>query len=151
GGKGGTRIVGLTATRWGTLLESCADWPGPPPTASDCYRYCLAQPSVHVVLTAPRSLAELEQNSDVLELLPMSKRKRGQWQRFGDLVDGAGKGAFETSWPWSFREALPLNLARSGPPRLRAYRNSANLLRTHRPPQAGSIPPATLRPHRSVA
>jgi aryl-alcohol dehydrogenase-like predicted oxidoreductase len=97
--KARTPIVAFTATRWGTLLEPYADWPGPPPTASDCYRYCLAQPSVHVVLTAPRSLAELEQNLDVLELPPMSKQERGQWQRFGDLVYGAGKGAFETSWP----------------------------------------------------
>jgi len=97
--KARTPIVAFTATRWGTLLEPYADWPGPPPTASDCYRYCLSQPSVHVVLTAPRSLAELEQNLDVLELPPMSKQKCDQWQRFGDLVYGAGKGAFETSWP----------------------------------------------------
>jgi hypothetical protein len=54
---------------------------------------------VQVVLTAPRSLAELEQNLDVLELPRMNKQKRGQWQRFGDLVYRAGKGAFETSWP----------------------------------------------------
>ena len=94
-----TPIVAFTATRWGTLLEPRAGWPGPPPTASDCYRYCLSQPSVHVVLTAPRSLAELEQNLDVLELPPMSKQKRGQWERFGDLVYSTGKGAFETSWP----------------------------------------------------
>jgi aryl-alcohol dehydrogenase-like predicted oxidoreductase len=94
-----TTIVAFTATRWGTLLEPYPDWPGPPPTATDCYRYCLAQPSVHVVLTAPRSLAELEQNLDVLELPPMSKQERGQWERFGDLVYGTGKGAFETSWP----------------------------------------------------
>jgi aryl-alcohol dehydrogenase-like predicted oxidoreductase len=92
-------IVAFTATRWGTLLAPHADWPGQPPTASDCYRYCLAEPAVQVVLTAPRSLAELEQNLDVLELPPLSKRERGQWQLFGDLVYGAGKGAFETSWP----------------------------------------------------
>jgi aryl-alcohol dehydrogenase-like predicted oxidoreductase len=97
--KARTPIVAFTATRWGTLLEPHADWPGLPPTASDCYRYCLAQPSVQVVLTAPRSLAELEQNLDVLELPAMSKLERGQWQRFGDLVHGAGKGAFETIWP----------------------------------------------------
>jgi aryl-alcohol dehydrogenase-like predicted oxidoreductase len=72
--KARTPIVAFTATRGGTLLEPYADWPGPPPTASDCYRYCLAQPSVHVVLTAPRSLAELEQNLDVLELPPMSRQ-----------------------------------------------------------------------------
>lgn len=94
-----TPIVAFTATRWGTLLEPRADWPGPPPTASDCYRYCLAQSPVHVVLTAPRSLAELEQNLDVFASPPMSKQECAQWQRFGDLVYGAGKGAFETSWP----------------------------------------------------
>jgi aryl-alcohol dehydrogenase-like predicted oxidoreductase len=97
--KARTPVVAFTATRWGTLLEPCAGWPGPPPTASDCYRYCLSQPSVRVVLTAPRSLAELEQNLDVLALPPMSKQERGQWQRFGDLVHGAGKGAFEALWP----------------------------------------------------
>jgi aryl-alcohol dehydrogenase-like predicted oxidoreductase len=94
-----TPIVAFTATRWGTLLEPHADWPGLPPTAPDCYRYCLAQPSVHVVLTAPRSLAELEQNLDVLDSPTMSKSKRDQWQRFGDWVYGTGKGAFETNWP----------------------------------------------------
>jgi aryl-alcohol dehydrogenase-like predicted oxidoreductase len=73
--------------------------PGRPPTASDCYRYCLAQPSVQVVLTAPRSLAELEQNLAVLELPSMSKQECIKWQRFGDLVYAAGKGAFETRWP----------------------------------------------------
>src|SRR5260370_9320011 len=57
--KARTPIVAFTATRWGTLLEPYATWPGPPPTAPDCYRYCLAQPSVRVVLTAPRSLTEL--------------------------------------------------------------------------------------------
>ena len=97
--KARTPIVAFTATRWGTLLEPHADSPGLPPSASDCYRYCLAQQSVQLVLTAPRSLAELEQNLDVLELPAMTKLERGQWQRYGDLVYGAGKGAFETSWP----------------------------------------------------
>jgi aryl-alcohol dehydrogenase-like predicted oxidoreductase len=97
--KARTPIVAFTATRWGTLLEPHDDWPGPAPTASDCYRYCLTERSVQVALTAPRSLAELEQNLDVLELPPMSKQERGQWQRFGDLVYGVGKGPFETTWP----------------------------------------------------
>ena len=97
--KARTPIVTFTATRWGTLLEPHADWPGSPPTATDCYRYCLAEPAVQVVLTAPRSLAELEQNLTVPELPLMSKQQRRQWERFGDLVYGAGQGAFETSWP----------------------------------------------------
>jgi aryl-alcohol dehydrogenase-like predicted oxidoreductase len=97
--KARTPIVAFTATRWGTLLEPKADWSGTTPTASVCYRYCLTQPAVQLVLTAPRSLTELEQNLDVLELPPMSQQERDQWQRFGDLVYGAGKGRFETSWP----------------------------------------------------
>jgi aryl-alcohol dehydrogenase-like predicted oxidoreductase len=97
--KARTPIVAFTATRWGTLLEPYADWPGPLPTASDCYRYCLAQPAVQVVLTAPGSLAELEQNLNVLELPPMNKTQCRHWERFGDLVYRAGKQTFETSWP----------------------------------------------------
>jgi aryl-alcohol dehydrogenase-like predicted oxidoreductase len=97
--KARTPIVAFTATRWGTLLEPHADWPGPAPTATDCYRYCLAQPAVQVVLTSPRSLAELKQNLDVLELPPMSKRECAQWQRYGDMVYSEGRGTFETSWP----------------------------------------------------
>lgn len=94
-----TPIVAFTATRWGTLLEAPAGWPGPPPNASECYRYCLAHPAVQVVLTAPRSLVELKQNLNVLEFPPMSKEQLRHWQRFGDLVYGTGKEKFETSWP----------------------------------------------------
>lgn len=96
--KARTPIVSFTATRWGTLLKPCAEWPGPP-AASDCYRFCLAQPAVHLVLTAPRSLAELEQNLKVLESPPMTEAECLHWERFGDLVYGAGKETFETSWP----------------------------------------------------
>lgn len=49
--------------------------------------------------TAPRPLPEPERNSDVLELPPVSKLKRGRWQRFGALVYGAGTEAFGTGWP----------------------------------------------------
>jgi aryl-alcohol dehydrogenase-like predicted oxidoreductase len=94
-----TPVVAFTATRWGTLLEPRADWPGPPPTAPDCYRYCLVQPAVQLVLTAPRSLAELEQNLDVLRTPRLRKHEIAKWERFGDLVYGARKGTFETSWP----------------------------------------------------
>jgi aryl-alcohol dehydrogenase-like predicted oxidoreductase len=97
--KARTPIVAFTATRWGTLLEPHAAWPGPPPSAADCYRFCLAQSSVQVVLTAPRSRAELKQSLAVLKLPPMSNHERRNWQRFGDLVYGAGKGAFEIGWP----------------------------------------------------
>jgi hypothetical protein len=51
------------------------------------------------LLTAPRSLTELEQNIKALELQPMSKQERRHWQRFCGLVCGRGRGVFETNWP----------------------------------------------------
>jgi predicted aldo/keto reductase-like oxidoreductase len=91
--------VAFTATRWGTLLEPQAGWHHQPPRAVDCYRYCLAHPAVHVVLTAPQSAAELSENLAVLQAPPMSPSERAHWERFGDVVYAAGRDAFETRWP----------------------------------------------------
>jgi hypothetical protein len=46
-------VLAFTATRWGTLLKRHPLWNGDPPSAAECYRYCLAEPAVHIVLTAP--------------------------------------------------------------------------------------------------
>jgi aryl-alcohol dehydrogenase-like predicted oxidoreductase len=94
-----TPVVAFTATRWGTLLKPQVDWPDKPPIAADCYRYCLSQQAVHVVLSAPRSLGELDGNLQVLRLPPMSGRECAKWERYGDLVQGEGSHAFETRWP----------------------------------------------------
>lgn len=93
-----TPVVAFTATRWGTLLEQRDDWPTPP-SAADCYRYCLAQPAVRVVLSAPRSVQELRQNLEVLRLPTMSKRECNKWDRYGDLIYSGDAHAFETRWP----------------------------------------------------
>lgn len=95
--KARTPIVAFTATRWGTLLAPCASWSDPLPTAVDCYRFCLAQPAIQVVLTAPRSAAEVRENLKVLESAPMSKQQCRRWEHFGDLVHATGKRAFETN------------------------------------------------------
>ena len=71
----------------------------PPPTAVDCYRFCLAEPAIQIVLTAPKSVAELEQNLAALSSKPMKDDERARWKRFGDLVYGAGQDRFETEWP----------------------------------------------------
>jgi aryl-alcohol dehydrogenase-like predicted oxidoreductase len=94
-----TPVVAFTATRWGSLLEPRSDWPTRPPTAADCYRYCLAHPAIQLVLSAPKSLDQLEQNLAVFDALPMSDTERLHWERFGDLVRGSGSDAFETEWP----------------------------------------------------
>lgn len=97
--KNKTPLIAFTATRWGTLLEAHTAWPSQPPTAADCYRYCLAHPAVHIVLTAPRTSQELEHNLTVLKSPRMRARERAQWERFGDLVHGPGADAYEVRWP----------------------------------------------------
>jgi aryl-alcohol dehydrogenase-like predicted oxidoreductase len=97
--KAQTPVVAFTATRWGTLLQARPDWPAGPPKAADCYRYCLAHSPVHIVLSAPRTLNELKENLQVLDLPRMSARECARWERFGDLVRGTGSHAFETRWP----------------------------------------------------
>jgi aryl-alcohol dehydrogenase-like predicted oxidoreductase len=97
-----TPIVAFTATRWGTLLEPHPKWTSDPPTVADCYRFCLAQPAVHVVLTAPQSIAELDENLAVLKLPRMNKKACDHWQEFGDLVYKSGGGRdhdYESQWP----------------------------------------------------
>lgn len=96
-----TPVVAFTATRWGTLLEGDAGWPDAPPTAADCYQYCLSQPAVQVVLTAPKSIQELDQNVRVLKLPPMKRECRKKWERFGDIVyeRSGSRAAYESRWP----------------------------------------------------
>jgi aryl-alcohol dehydrogenase-like predicted oxidoreductase len=97
-----TPIIAFTATRWGTLLEPHSRWPDGPPTAADCYRYCLADAAVQFVLTAPKSVAELTENLSVLDSPPMDSDARTYWERFGDIVykdGGSGNHDFETRWP----------------------------------------------------
>ena len=91
-------VVAFTATRWGSLLSANPQWRHNPPTAADCYRYCLTQRAVQVVLSAPRSLVELNENLQVLKSPPMGNPERKRWEGFGDLVHGAGTDAFETRW-----------------------------------------------------
>ncbi len=93
-----TPVVAFTATRWRSLLEPHAGWTGPLPSAVECYRYCLAHPAVQVVLTAPQTVDELEENLAVLEAPPLTDAERVRCEQFGDLVYGRGDDRFETEW-----------------------------------------------------
>ena len=57
----GTPVVTFTGLRWRDLLRPTpGDPPGSrPPSAADCYRFCLANPSVAVALAAPNGRVEL--------------------------------------------------------------------------------------------
>jgi len=65
----GMPVVSFTALRWGALLKRTPeDPPGfRPPSPADCYRFCLAQPAVSVVLAAPGDRAKLEHDLSLLE------------------------------------------------------------------------------------
>jgi predicted aldo/keto reductase-like oxidoreductase len=92
-------IVAFTATRWGTLLRGHRKWPAEAPTAAECYRFCLAKPAIHVVLSAPTSLQQLKDNLAVMQRPQISPTKLNYWQNYGDLIYGDGSDAFETQWP----------------------------------------------------
>ncbi len=57
-------VVTFTGLRWKALLAGTRDDPAEfvPPSAVDCYRFCLSQPAVSVALMAPGDRAELEEN-----------------------------------------------------------------------------------------
>ena len=83
-------IVAYTATRWRGLLKPTKGWTGPVMTAGDCYRFCLSNPNVDVVLTAPRSRRELEDNlRDVREKGLLSEQEERRIRDFGRVVHEA--------------------------------------------------------------
>lgn len=92
-------VVAFTATRWRTLLAGHPEWATPPPSAADCYRYCLAQPAVRTVLSAPSTPAQTRENLEVLGAGRLGRRQIRAWNAYGDLVHGDGRGRFETRWP----------------------------------------------------
>ncbi len=55
-------VVTFTGLRWRALLKATSDCPEGfgPPSAAECYRFCLANPDVAVALAAPGDRPELE-------------------------------------------------------------------------------------------
>ena len=94
----GMPVIAFTCTRWGSLLNGHPQWHEPTPTAADCYRYALYHPAVHVALTAPATLSQLQSNLSVLNAPPLASAEIERWQDYGDLVYGSGQDAFETQW-----------------------------------------------------
>jgi aryl-alcohol dehydrogenase-like predicted oxidoreductase len=81
-------IVAYTATAWRKLLSRPSGWDGPAASAGDCYRFCLSNPHVDVVLTGPASLTELEQNLAALQKGPLSEDELAWMRRLGQVVHG---------------------------------------------------------------
>lgn len=80
-------IVAYTATRWRGLLKRPKDWSGPVMTASDCYRFCLSNPHVDLVLTGPKTRQQLQENiAELREKGPLSAEENGWIRNFGQVV-----------------------------------------------------------------
>ncbi len=65
----GLPVIAYTALRWGALLRSTPDDPSgfSVPRARAWYQFVLQQPAVAVVLTAPQTRSELDENLRILE------------------------------------------------------------------------------------
>jgi len=81
-------VVAYTATSWRKLLRPPRGWSGSPMTAGECYRFCLTDPRVDVVLTAPATRAELEANLREVARGPLEVDRLAQVREFGRAVHG---------------------------------------------------------------
>lgn len=82
-------IVSFTATRRMSLVTSKripADEKRP--TAGDCYRFVITNPSVDVVITGPSNAEHLKQNLDEVKKGPLSEDELVWMRRIGDYVYG---------------------------------------------------------------
>jgi aryl-alcohol dehydrogenase-like predicted oxidoreductase len=80
-------VVAYTATRWRGLLKRPKGWDGPVMTPSDCYRFCLSNPHIDLVLTGPKNRSQLQENiNDLREKGPLSEEDYGWIREFGQVV-----------------------------------------------------------------
>ena len=91
----GPGIVSYTATRWAHLLNPKHMPPGEAPlSAPDCYRFALANPSIHVCLCGPKNQQQMEEALTVIEHPDIDPGQLERIQRIGDHVRTRGKGFF---------------------------------------------------------
>ncbi len=80
-------IVSYTATRWKQLIDPKKTTPGEKtPTAADCYRFVLSNPSVDVCMMGVKNRQQLQENLKVLESGPMPEDELDWMRRVGDGV-----------------------------------------------------------------
>jgi aryl-alcohol dehydrogenase-like predicted oxidoreductase len=81
-------VVAYTATSWRRLLRAPSGFDGRAATAGDCYRFCLGSPHVDVVLTGPRTAAELRDNLAAVERGPLDAGELEWIRSLGRAVHG---------------------------------------------------------------
>ena len=89
--EGGPGAVTFTSTRWGSLIDPAYMPTGEsPPSASDCYRFVLSHPQVHIACCGPSNMRQLEENLKCLEQGPMSDEELERMRRIGSAVYSRG-------------------------------------------------------------
>lgn len=85
-------IVSFTATRRMSLVKS-TQIPSDEkrPTAGDCYRFVLSNPSVDLGITGPSKAAQLKENLEEVRKGPMNDNEVEWMRRIGDHVYGREK------------------------------------------------------------
>ncbi len=82
-------ITVFTATCWRKLLKPKLMPAGDRPlSAADCYRFVLSHPDVNVCLTAPSSVAQMEDNLEALDAGPLEEDEMARVRRIGRHVYG---------------------------------------------------------------
>jgi aryl-alcohol dehydrogenase-like predicted oxidoreductase len=80
-------VVTFTTTRWGHLCDPKRTPAGErTPTGTDCYRFALSHPAVHVALAGPADADQMTQALRALDLGPMTEDERAWMQRVGDYI-----------------------------------------------------------------
>jgi aryl-alcohol dehydrogenase-like predicted oxidoreductase len=81
-------IAAYTATSWRRLLRAPKGWSGPPASAGDCFRFCLTNPHVDVVISAPKTAAEMRENMAAIARGPLNDAEMARMRAFGKAVHG---------------------------------------------------------------
>ena len=82
-------IVAYTATRWASLIDKRKMPPGVrTPLASDCYRFCLSNPDVDMVLCGPASTEHVRTACAALKEGPLDDDEMEWMTRVGDHIYG---------------------------------------------------------------
>ncbi len=84
-------LVAFTATSWRQLMDAKRTPPGERvPTATDCYRFVLSNPSVDICMTGPSTAAQAAEALRATELGPMSSDELAWMRRVGDFIHKPG-------------------------------------------------------------
>jgi aryl-alcohol dehydrogenase-like predicted oxidoreductase len=81
-------IAAYTATCWSKLLKAPKGWDGPAASAGDCFRFCLTNPNVDLVISAPKTAAQLRENMQAIEKGPLLEAEMTRIRALGKAVHG---------------------------------------------------------------